>query len=776
VTASSSGASLTLTSKATGASTNYSLSASSSTSQGSYFSQPSFTATATSSTLLGGRDATYSTLYDAGTVSITVNGVTKSASYGQNSTLSGLASSLASAFNGDSGAPVTASTSGATVNLTTRVTGASTNYSLSTTSSTSQSAYFSHPSFSGSASGSTLTGGQDAGANINDTGTVSITVNGFTKSTSYGQTSTASSIASALITAFNADSSSPVNTSVSGGTVTLTAKSGGAATNYTLSASSLTNQGGFTGTSFPASTSGANLTGGANSSQTPTTPYSVTLTFMPNGNVATSNDNVNGNWVYKYDDFNRLTCSNLASNSTCQTPTNGTPTYTYDYDRFGNRWHQNGPWSSQLGFDANNRITGITGVGYDAAGNMASNGSGPGTHQYFYDAESRIIQVDGTLGNCSTATACYVYDGDGRRIRKTVRGTSTDFLYDLGGHVVAEMSSTGVWNRGEIFAAGRHIATYNNSTTYFIHADWLGTERVRTQVSGSVCETTASLPFGDVISTSGSCQPSPNFFTSKERDAETASSPGGLDGLDYFGARYNASNLGRFMSPDWSRDPDAVPYADFRGPQSLNLYSYVRNNPLNRTDPDGHKQVCTSKTTSSAGIIHMAVTCHDEPDFTWAAFVAWGHHFVDRAIIRNATNTLSGKFFDRWKTGPLQNTGLHRGFSTAHRLNSAQIRDIIQKVETETGRAMSNWTQQDIETAVDEARSAGGDVKAFTDSIAQNNPNARTLADDIAPIMEEAKSALKAVEGFIEKEGPALEEVIENIEQECAEGGCIPPL
>jgi len=79
---------------------------------------------------------------------------------------------------------VTASASGVTVNLTSRATGASTNYSLSTSSSTTQGTYFSQPSFFGSTSGSTLTGGQNAGANINDTGTVSITVNGFTESTS----------------------------------------------------------------------------------------------------------------------------------------------------------------------------------------------------------------------------------------------------------------------------------------------------------------------------------------------------------------------------------------------------------------------------------------------------------------------------------------------------------------------------------------------------------------------------------------------------------------
>jgi len=69
-------------------------------------------------------------------------------------------------------------------------------------------------------------------------------------------------------------------------------------------------------------------------------------------------------------------------------------------------------------------------------------------------------------------------------------------------------------------------------------------------------------------------------YTGKERDAES--------GLDYFGARYYASNMGRFMSPDWSGATVPVPYANLSNPQSLNLYEYVGNNPLSRFDPDGH--------------------------------------------------------------------------------------------------------------------------------------------------------------------------------------------
>lgn len=64
-------------------------------------------------------------------------------------------------------------------------------------------------------------------------------------------------------------------------------------------------------------------------------------------------------------------------------------------------------------------------------------------------------------------------------------------------------------------------------------------------------------------------------------------------GLDEFGARYYSSWLGRFTIPDWSERPADVPYAHFGDPQSLNLYSYVRNNPMSTVDLDGHSDAGT---------------------------------------------------------------------------------------------------------------------------------------------------------------------------------------
>jgi len=68
-------------------------------------------------------------------------------------------------------------------------------------------------------------------------------------------------------------------------------------------------------------------------------------------------------------------------------------------------------------------------------------------------------------------------------------------------------------------------------------------------------------------------------FTGKERDSES--------GLDNFGARYNSSSMGRFMSAD----PAGLLAVSLKNPQTWNLYGYTMNNPLRYTDPTG-KYTC----------------------------------------------------------------------------------------------------------------------------------------------------------------------------------------
>jgi RHS repeat-associated protein len=68
-------------------------------------------------------------------------------------------------------------------------------------------------------------------------------------------------------------------------------------------------------------------------------------------------------------------------------------------------------------------------------------------------------------------------------------------------------------------------------------------------------------------------------YTGKERDTET----GFANGNDYFGARYYASSMGRFISPD----PSGLAAVNSSFPQSWNMYVHAADNPLVFTDPTG---------------------------------------------------------------------------------------------------------------------------------------------------------------------------------------------
>jgi RHS repeat-associated protein len=151
----------------------------------------------------------------------------------------------------------------------------------------------------------------------------------------------------------------------------------------------------------------------------------------------------------------------------------------------------------------------------------------------------------------------------------------------------------GTWDHSDVYLGGALLATYRDSNTYFALNDWLGTKRVEVTPNG-LMSSFASLPFGDNLISSGTApDASEHHFTGKERDVES--------GLDYFGARYYSSNMGRFMSPDWSAKAEPVPYARLVDPQSLNLYGYVSNNPMTGIDLDGHRLMTYSQYLESGG-------------------------------------------------------------------------------------------------------------------------------------------------------------------------------
>jgi RHS repeat-associated protein len=152
------------------------------------------------------------------------------------------------------------------------------------------------------------------------------------------------------------------------------------------------------------------------------------------------------------------------------------------------------------------------------------------------------------------------------------------------------LADTGLYHNGGTFSNVAISGNLVGSTTTNINwlvTDHLGTPRMIVDQTGALANVKRRdyLPFGEELFAGvGARTTAQGYsladgvrqqFTSKERDVET--------GLDYFSNRYYHSIPGRFMSAD------PIPMTSQRpsDPQRLNLYAYVRGNPLVNIDPNG---------------------------------------------------------------------------------------------------------------------------------------------------------------------------------------------
>jgi RHS repeat-associated protein len=316
------------------------------------------------------------------------------------------------------------------------------------------------------------------------------------------------------------------------------------------------------------------------------TNYGYSLTYTPNSNVKTDAETVynpasgarSWSWNFGYDTLNRLTSaqSTGAISFGCG----------WTYDGFGNRLTQE-PSGTGLSctslsspVNANNHLSNPI-YNHDAAGDILTEGGNTLT----YDAEGRIKTGSGAFG-----VTTYNYGGDGQRVSKMLAGfDETDYIRDPDGSLLTTYVAGSYFGEfQDMWVGGKHfgevsVASGNASQTQnFALNNWLGSLVAYASPSSGIPNTAyVSQPFGDAQTTFFGSNNNDIRFTGKERDAES--------GLDYFGARYYGSTMGRFMSPD----DDSGEHAD--APQSWNLYSYVQNNPITNTDPDGHDCVVQSR-------------------------------------------------------------------------------------------------------------------------------------------------------------------------------------
>ena len=292
--------------------------------------------------------------------------------------------------------------------------------------------------------------------------------------------------------------------------------------------------------------------------------YAYNLGSTDNGNVtgvtATGVQTINR--AFAYDSLNRLKS---------MTGTGGSCTgLSWSYDTWGNRLTQTPTGgsciSSQLTYLASNQISGYT---YDNAGNLVNDT----VHTYSYDAENRLIAVD------SGSTATYAYSADGQRVQRVASGVTTSYLRNRSGAVIAETTavcSPACGSAEYIYLNSELIGEYINGTTYFVEADSLGSTSILTGMAGQAADCNAFYPFGEVDSSiCSSSNVTTHKFSGKERDSET--------NLDNFEARFFASRIGRFMSPD----PRPVTSILLQNPQDLNPYVYTIDSPERYFDPNG---------------------------------------------------------------------------------------------------------------------------------------------------------------------------------------------
>ena len=204
---------------------------------------------------------------------------------------------------------------------------------------------------------------------------------------------------------------------------------------------------------------------------------------------------------------------------------------------------------------------------YDQSGNMIS----AGATTYQWDGANRMKSVNG--GNSGS----FGYDGNGKRVKK-VEGTVT--IYSVYSSVIGadvmEVTTAGV-QRAYIRNGGSVVAQLNaNGNFYWMHVDHLGSGHVMTDTTGALAYRAELDPHGVLLF---EWNATPNMttkkFTGYDRDP--------ISGLDYAQARMYNQFTQRFMSPD----PAGLAAANAYSPRSLNRYTYVDGDPVNKVDPSG---------------------------------------------------------------------------------------------------------------------------------------------------------------------------------------------
>jgi RHS repeat-associated protein len=234
---------------------------------------------------------------------------------------------------------------------------------------------------------------------------------------------------------------------------------------------------------------------------------------------------------------------------------------------------------ASLSYDtATNRIT-TSGFAYDTAGNQtrALVAGGSASQRFQYDAANRLVKVK--ADDNTTVIATYTYGDSNERLVADEGGVRTYYGCNGSAEYIESGGSTApAWSKSYVYLGGRLLATLTpngsgGEAVQYHHPDRLGTRLVTDPSNGTSFEQ-VTLPFGTPLNAE-STGASNRRFTSYDRSVTT--------GLDYAINRHYDPQQGRFTQVD----PAGMGATSLVNPQSLDLYVYCANDPINHTDPDG---------------------------------------------------------------------------------------------------------------------------------------------------------------------------------------------
>ncbi len=271
-----------------------------------------------------------------------------------------------------------------------------------------------------------------------------------------------------------------------------------------------------------------------------------------------------GSWSYVYDAGGQLTRAIFTSTN----PNISNQDLAYAYDAVGNRTSTtiNGVTTNYTA-NAMNEYTSIGGVAqeYDANGNLIFDG----TTTYTYNPLNQLTGFSNAQGSSQ-----FTYNALGQRVNSTVNGVFTAFLNDPNeaGTPTAEYNAAGQllthFNEGVGIASQTTAA----GASYFYDLAPTGSIAGMTDASGAYVNRYSYLPFGQLLSSSGSVA-NPFQFAGNQLVQTDAPDLVGM------GVREYSASAGRFNSTD--------PLQIVGG--NWNLYTYAYNQPLQLVDPSGLK-------------------------------------------------------------------------------------------------------------------------------------------------------------------------------------------